>query len=94
MARKVANPFGYGELHEALRTALDYVTAVRNALEAQEVAVKKTKIPEFVEHPIFIRKDCFADIAVGPQIVRRNCALRVEARRRVRPRPRKATPRD
>jgi hypothetical protein len=79
MARKVAQAFGYRDLHQALRTALDYVGAVRSALEAQEAGVKKTRMKEFVEDPfLFVRKACALGVR-GPQIIRRACELPLEA---------------
>lgn len=86
--RKVpTKAYAVGELHDALRTALGYVDAVRAALEAQETGMKKTPMREFGEDPIFVRRACVLGVQ-GPTIVRRGCELEIAPRaRRARTKP-------
>jgi hypothetical protein len=89
MAKKAPQAFGYRELDEALRTAVEYVEAVRSAFAAQEAGVKKTELKELVEGPVFVRRAC-GFRTDGPQIVRKACALPLGAAGSARRTSRKA----
>lgn len=80
MTRRAPQTFGIRELQEALRTAFDYVDAVRGALEAMESGLKTTQLGAFPKGPgpIFVRKDCLLD-ASGVGIVRKDCQLAVQS---------------
>ena len=89
MAKRAPQPYGYRELDEALRTAQDYVSAVRSAFAAQQGGVKEAELRRVVGGPIFVRKACSFEVD-GREIVRKACALPLAEARVARRGPRKA----